>query len=83
MRSGRFRFRSHYAILVLFASRVFCASPAWPKGNGSLHNWRFMSQAISRESRDEREFPRLAIRAICRFRLASLLKRQLCRLRKQ
>ena len=55
MRSGRFRF--HYAILVLFASRVFCASPAWPKGNGSLHNWRFMSQAISRESRDERESP--------------------------
>ena len=81
MRSSRFCFL--YAILVLFASRVFCASPAWPKGNGSLHNWRFMSQAISRESRDEREFPRLAIRAICRFRLASLLKRQLCRLRKQ
>ena len=81
MRSGRFR--CHYAILVLFASRVFCASPAWPKGNGSLRNWRFMSQAISRESRDERESPRLAIRAICRFRLASLIKRQLCRLTKQ
>ena len=81
MRSSRFRFL--YAILVLFASRDFCASPAWPKGNGSLRNWRFMSQAISRESRDEREFPRLAIRAICRFRLASLIKRQLCRLRKQ
>ena len=81
MRSGRFRF--HYAILVLFASRVFCASPAWPRGNGSLRNWRFTSQAISRESRDERESSRLAIRAICRFRLASLIKRKLCRLRKQ
>ena len=77
MRSSRFRF--HYATLVLFAWRVFCASPAWPKGNGSLQNWRFMSQAISRESRDER----LAIRAKSRFRVASLTKRQLCRLWKQ